>query len=128
MKERREKRKRWVRRGRYAVEVEVEVIYPAEDPSEPCLEPATVRWLDEVARRAEKGDLAYLRSVGEVFRAVPTRNDFQKGAERAIVRNCRSVTCSCSTYRSGAPRFPCQPGGRCEVATIHLWFAFREST
>ena len=55
MKERREKRKRWVRRGRYAVEVEVDVVYPAGDPSEPCLEPATVRWLDEVARRARKG-------------------------------------------------------------------------
>ena len=58
-----------MRRGRYAVEVEVEVVYPAGDPSEPCLEPATVRWLDEVARRAEKGDVAYLKSVGEVFRA-----------------------------------------------------------
>src|SRR5215470_11887111 len=73
MKERREKRKRWVRRGRYAVEVEVEVVYPSGDPSEPCLEPDTVRWLDEVARRAEKGDVAYLKSVGEVFRAVPSR-------------------------------------------------------
>jgi hypothetical protein len=73
MNERREKRKRWVRRGRYAVEVEVDVVYPAGDCSEPCLEPSTVRLLDEVARRAEKGDLAYLRSVGEVFRSVPTR-------------------------------------------------------
>ena len=71
MKERREKRKRWVRTGRYAVEVEV--VYPTGDPSEACLEPATVRWLDEVARRAEKGDIAYLKSVGEVFRAVSTR-------------------------------------------------------
>jgi hypothetical protein len=68
MKERREKRKRWVRRGQYAVEVDV--VYPAGDPSEACLEPATVRWLDEVARRAEKGDVAYLKSVGDVFRAV----------------------------------------------------------
>jgi hypothetical protein len=73
MKERREKRKRWVRRGSYAVEVEVDVVYPAGDPSEPCLEPATVRWLDEVARPAEKGDVAYLKSVGEVFRAIPMR-------------------------------------------------------
>ena len=70
MKERREKRKRWVRRGQYAVEVEVDVVYPAGDPSEACLEPATVRWLDEVAHRAEKGDVAYLKSVGDVFRAV----------------------------------------------------------
>jgi hypothetical protein len=62
-----------VRRGRYVVQVEVDVVYPAGDPSEPCLEPATVRWLDEVARRAEKGDVAYLRSVGDVFRAVPMR-------------------------------------------------------
>jgi hypothetical protein len=70
MNERREKRKRWVQRGRYAVEVEVEVIYPAEDPSEPCLEPDTIRRLDEIARRAEQGDLAYLRKVGRVFEAV----------------------------------------------------------
>jgi hypothetical protein len=68
---RREKRKRWVQRGQYAVELEVEVVYPADDPSEPCLEPATVRWLDEVARRAESGDLAYLRRAGRVYQFVP---------------------------------------------------------
>jgi hypothetical protein len=73
MKERREKRKRWVRRGRYAVEVDVDAVFPAADPSETCLEPATVRWLDEIARRAEKGDVAYLKSVSEVFWAIPTR-------------------------------------------------------
>lgn len=48
------------------------MVYPAGDPSEPCLEPATVRWLDEIARHAENGDVAYLKTVGEVFRAVPT--------------------------------------------------------
>jgi hypothetical protein len=70
MKERREKRKRWVRRGDYAVEVEVEVVYPPGGPSEPCLEPATVRRLDEIARRAAKGDVAY-PNRSSVFRAVP---------------------------------------------------------
>jgi hypothetical protein len=70
MKERREKRKRWVHRGKYAVEVEVEVVYPAGDPSEACLEPKTVRWLDEIAQRAKKGDVAYLKTVGKVFQAV----------------------------------------------------------
>ena len=70
MRERREMRKRWVQRGRYAVEVEVEVVYPADDPSEPCLEPATVRLLDEIALRAEQGDLEYLRTAGRVFEAV----------------------------------------------------------
>lgn len=70
MKERHEKRKRWIHRGQYAVEVEVDVVYPVDDPSEACLEPATVRWLDEIARRAEKGDLKFLKKVGRVFRAV----------------------------------------------------------
>ena len=70
MSERREKRKRWVQRGEYAVEVEVEVVYLDEDPSEACLEPVTVRWLDEVASKAEAGDVAYLQKVGRVFQAV----------------------------------------------------------
>lgn len=67
---RREKRKRWVQRGQYAVEVEVEVVYPEDDPSEPCLEPATLRWLDEIARKAEEGDAQYLPKVGRLFQAV----------------------------------------------------------
>lgn len=72
MSERREKRKRWVQRGNYAVEVEVEVVFPADDPSEACLEPAMVRWLDEVARKADEGDVQFLRSAGRVFQAVPS--------------------------------------------------------
>lgn len=70
MNERREKRKRWVQRGEYAVEVEVEVYYPEDDPSEPCLEPSTVQWLEEVARHAEQGDVEFLRRAGRVFQAV----------------------------------------------------------
>lgn len=70
MPERRERRKRWVQRGRYAVEVEIEVVYPAEAPTEACLEPATVRWLDEIAQRAENDDLAFLQRAGRVFEAV----------------------------------------------------------
>jgi hypothetical protein len=70
--EKRENRKRWVQRGDYAVEVEVEVVYPADDPSEACLEPATERWLDEVARKAEAGDIEFLRRAGRLFQAVPS--------------------------------------------------------
>lgn len=70
MADRRERRKRWVQRGQYAVEVEVEVVYPEDDPSEPCLEPATLRWLDEIARKAEEGDVQYLQQVGRLFQAV----------------------------------------------------------
>ncbi len=70
MSDRHEKRKRWVQRGRFAVEVEVDVIFPEDDPSEACLEPATVRWLDEIAQRAEAGDIEFLRRVGRVFQSV----------------------------------------------------------
>ena len=70
MAERREKRVHWVLAGDYAVEVEIEIAYTAEGKFEPCLEPKTLRFLDEVARRAEEGDLAYLRKVGRVFQAV----------------------------------------------------------
>lgn len=70
MVEQRERRKRWVQRGAYAVEVEVDVVYQDESPSEACLEPATVRWLDEVARKADEGDLEFLRRAGRVFQAV----------------------------------------------------------
>ena len=68
--QRREKRKRWVQRGQYAVEVEIEVVFPTDDDREACLEPATVRWLDEVAEKARQGDVAYLQQVGRVFQAV----------------------------------------------------------
>jgi hypothetical protein len=50
--------------------VEVEIVYPSDDPSEACLEPETVRRLDEIARRAEQGDIEHLRTVGRVFEAV----------------------------------------------------------
>lgn len=70
MSDRHEKRKRWVQRGRFAVEVEIDVVFPDDDPAEACLEPATVRWLDEIARRAEAGDVEFLRGVGRVFQAV----------------------------------------------------------
>jgi hypothetical protein len=54
----------------YAIEVEVEVVYLDDDPTDARLEPATIRWLDEVAIRAEEGDVQYLQKVGRVFQAV----------------------------------------------------------
>jgi hypothetical protein len=72
MADRREKATRWVQRGDLAVEVEVEVVYPEDDPSEACLEPATLKLLDEIAQRVQDRDLAYLRRVGRVFQAIPS--------------------------------------------------------
>jgi hypothetical protein len=48
----------------------VEVVFPVDDPSEPCLEPKTVRWLDQIAERAQQGDIEYLKKVGRVLQAV----------------------------------------------------------
>ncbi|MBI5761096.1 MAG: hypothetical protein HZA46_21440 [Planctomycetales bacterium] len=70
MPERRERRTRWIKRGDYALEVEVDVVYPMDDPSEPCLEPKTVRWLDELATRLERGEVDHLDTVGRLYHAV----------------------------------------------------------
>ncbi|MEE9295645.1 MAG: hypothetical protein V3W34_11880 [Phycisphaerae bacterium] len=44
--------------------------HSANEPSEACLEPPTVRWQAEITCRAEQGDLDYLCTVGRVFQAV----------------------------------------------------------
>jgi hypothetical protein len=57
----------WVVGGSYAVAVEVEAVFPPDDPSEPCLTPQTVRALEELAERAEAGDVGALRRAGVVY-------------------------------------------------------------
>jgi hypothetical protein len=60
----------WVVGGRYAVAVEVEAVFPPDDPSEPCLTPQTVRALEELAERAKAGDVDALRRAGNVYARV----------------------------------------------------------
>ncbi len=57
----------WVRGGAYAVAVQVEAVYPPEDPSVPCLNPETVRYLEKLTERAAAGDLDELRKAGTVY-------------------------------------------------------------
>jgi hypothetical protein len=57
----------WVAGGAYAVAVKVEAVFPPEDPSEPCLTPQTVRYLEELSERAEAGDVEALRNAGTVY-------------------------------------------------------------
>jgi hypothetical protein len=38
------------------VRVEAEAVIPEGDSSEPCLEPSTLRWLDELQKLADEGD------------------------------------------------------------------------
>jgi len=64
------KRTRLIEKGRYVVSVEVEMVVPTEDDSEPCYEPEAVKLLREVAEHAERGDVEWLRRHGKVFELV----------------------------------------------------------
>lgn len=63
-------RTRLIQRGRFVVAVEVEMVIPPDDPSEPCYEAETVEFLREVAERAEREDLAWLQQHGKVYELV----------------------------------------------------------
>ena len=63
------KRTRLVQSNRYVIAVEVEMVVPVDDPSEPCYEAETVNLLREVKERADAGDLAWLQRRGKVYEA-----------------------------------------------------------
>ena len=64
------KRTRLIHKGRYVVAVDVEMVIPPDDPSEPCYESETVEFLKEVAERAEQGDMNWLLQHGQVYEQV----------------------------------------------------------
>ena len=64
------KRTRLIQGGRYVVAVEVEMVVPPDDPSEPCYEAETVEFLKEVAQRAEQDDKQWLLQRGKVYEAI----------------------------------------------------------
>ena len=64
------KRTRLIHTEQYVVAVEVEMVIPVDDPSEPCYEAETVQLLREVKERAERGDVAWLKQHGKVYAAV----------------------------------------------------------
>jgi hypothetical protein len=66
------KRTRWVHTERYVVAVEVEMVVPVDDPSEPCYEAETVELLRAVEEHARRGDLSWLKRHGTVYEAVDT--------------------------------------------------------
>jgi len=66
------RRTRLIQSDRYVVAVEVEMVVPPDDPSEPCYESETVNLLREVKERADAGDVAWLRQRGKVYEAVGT--------------------------------------------------------
>lgn len=64
----------WITGGAYAVAVEVEATYFLDRPGEPFLDPQTVRFLEQVAKDANSGNLEALKKVGTVFVAVDKSN------------------------------------------------------
>ncbi|MBE7467356.1 MAG: hypothetical protein HS116_28100 [Planctomycetes bacterium] len=64
------KRTRLIQAEKYVVAVEVEMVIPVDDPSEPCYEAETVQLLREIKEHADQGDLAWLTKRGKVYAAV----------------------------------------------------------
>ena len=58
---------RWIHAQACVVRVEVDAIVPDADPSEACLEPRTIRFLDEIQDKADRGLINELTSVGDVY-------------------------------------------------------------
>ena len=63
------KRTRLIQTDKYVVAVEVEIVIPVDDPSEPCYESETVQFLREIRQRAERGDIAWLTQKAKVYAA-----------------------------------------------------------
>ena len=64
------KRTRLIQTDKYVVAVEVEMVIPVDDPSEPCYEAETVQLLREIKEHAERDDVAWLSMRGKVYAAL----------------------------------------------------------
>jgi hypothetical protein len=61
---------RLVRGGRFVVAVDVEMVIPPDDPSEPCYEAETVELVRAIAEHAERGDASWLQQHGLVYELI----------------------------------------------------------
>jgi hypothetical protein len=64
------RRTRLIQSSEFVVAVEVEMVVPEEDPSEPCFEAEAVQFFCEVAERARRCDLDWMKAHDKVYRAV----------------------------------------------------------
>ena len=64
------KRTRLIQTDKYVVAVDVEMVIPVDDPSEPCYESETVQFLHDVKVYAERGDVVWLSKHGKVYAAM----------------------------------------------------------
>jgi len=64
------KRTRLIQTEKYVVAVDVEMVIPADDPSEPCYESETIELFRAIKEHAELGDMAWLTKMGKVYAAI----------------------------------------------------------
>ncbi len=64
------KRTRLIHTDKYVVAVEVEMVVPLDEPSEPCYESETIEFLRDVREYAERGDVVWLTKHGRVYAAM----------------------------------------------------------
>lgn len=64
------KRTRLIQSEKYVVAVEVEMVIPTDDPSEPCYEAETIQLLREIKKHADQGDTSWLMNHGKVYAAL----------------------------------------------------------
>lgn len=57
----------WIHSETCVVRVMVDAVIPDADPSEPCLEPPTVRFLDTLQQLANAGQIDELAKHGDVY-------------------------------------------------------------
>lgn len=61
-------RTRLIQTDQFVVAIDVELVIPQDDPSEPCYESETINLIREVRERAERSDLEWLQQHGKVYR------------------------------------------------------------
>lgn len=64
------KRTRLIQSEKYVVAVEVDMVIPEDDPTEPCYEAETVQLLKEIQEHADQDDVAWLSQRGKVYAAI----------------------------------------------------------
>jgi len=61
---------RFIQTAKYVVAVDVELVYPKDDPSETCYEAETLHLLAKIQEKAESEDVEWLLKRGKVYRLV----------------------------------------------------------
>ena len=80
------KRTRLIHTEKYVVAVEVEMVIPLDDPSEPCYEPETIQLLREIQAHAEQGDVDWLVQKGIVVNDVQSSHPPTADESRSEMR------------------------------------------